>query len=267
MAKLPSITFVLSASKIEECGLPRKSTETSGSSQYARMPFSGPSAAAFIAALIASASVDFVELDREVDRPRRPAVGHAHRVAVELALERGQHEADRASRRRCWSGSSRARPRARGAGPCAGSRAAPGRWCRRGSWSSSRSRCRTSSFSTFATGARQFVVHDAFDTMLVLARVVGRRRSRRARSSRRGPSAGAVMITRSAPASRCFAAPSRVGEDAGRLDHDACAPQLLPRELGRVALGADRDALAVDHERVLLGRAPRPGSGRGSSRT
>jgi hypothetical protein len=39
---------------MQECGLPTMSTETRGSSLYSRMPFNGPSAAAFIAALISS---------------------------------------------------------------------------------------------------------------------------------------------------------------------------------------------------------------------
>ena len=42
---LPS-TRVSAASKIDEAGLPVMSDETSGSSEYSRMPASGPSAAA-----------------------------------------------------------------------------------------------------------------------------------------------------------------------------------------------------------------------------
>jgi hypothetical protein len=49
------MTLVLSASRIDECGLPRKSIETSGSSQTWRIPFKGPSAAFFIASLMPSA--------------------------------------------------------------------------------------------------------------------------------------------------------------------------------------------------------------------
>ena len=40
---------------IDECGLPRKSIETSGSVTYSRIPFSGPSAAALNAAFDAAA--------------------------------------------------------------------------------------------------------------------------------------------------------------------------------------------------------------------
>ena len=121
-AKLPPITLVLCASKIDECGLPRKSIETSGSSQTCRMPFSGPAAALRIASLIASAVASRVRLDREVDH-RDVRGRHAHRVAVELALELGQHQADRLRGAGRWSGSSTPPRRARGAGPCAGSRA------------------------------------------------------------------------------------------------------------------------------------------------
>ena len=46
-------------SKMEECGLSTMSMETIGSSVYSRMPLSGPSAAAFIAALISSAVASF----------------------------------------------------------------------------------------------------------------------------------------------------------------------------------------------------------------
>src|SRR6516165_7154684 len=55
--KSPSITFVYGASTIDEYGLPLKSIETSSSCEYARMPLSGPSAAAFSAALTSSVVV------------------------------------------------------------------------------------------------------------------------------------------------------------------------------------------------------------------
>ena len=42
-----------------------------------------------------------------------------------------------------------------------------------------------------------------------------------------------------------------LGEAAGGLDDDVDA-ELLPRQLGRVGLGGDADALAVDDERVVL---------------
>src|SRR3990167_4091320 len=51
---LLSMTFVNSASKIEEWGLPLKSTDTHSSSQYWSIPFNFPSAAFFIALLISA---------------------------------------------------------------------------------------------------------------------------------------------------------------------------------------------------------------------
>src|SRR3954466_5117612 len=45
---LSPITLVHEASTIDESGLPLKSMETSGSSQYPRIPFSGPLAEAFL---------------------------------------------------------------------------------------------------------------------------------------------------------------------------------------------------------------------------
>src|SRR5215467_15557834 len=56
---LPPKTLVSGASKIDDAGLPLKSTDTSGASLYARMPLSGPSAAFFIAALTAFSSASF----------------------------------------------------------------------------------------------------------------------------------------------------------------------------------------------------------------
>ncbi len=58
-AKSPSITLQNGASIIDEYGFPRKSMETSGSSEYWRMPFSGPSAAFLNAAFISSVVVGF----------------------------------------------------------------------------------------------------------------------------------------------------------------------------------------------------------------
>ena len=47
--------------------------------------------------------------------------------------------------------------------------------------------------------------------------------------------------------SRCLAASSRVGEEAGRLDHDVDA-EVAPRQRRRVALGEDLDLVAVDDD-------------------
>src|ERR1019366_4369356 len=54
LANRSPITWVMVASKIDEAGLPMKSPLTSGSSVYSRMPFMGPSAAAFMAAWMVS---------------------------------------------------------------------------------------------------------------------------------------------------------------------------------------------------------------------
>ena len=54
------MTFVESESNTLLCGFPTTSIETIGSVQNSRMPFIGPSAAAFIAALISSLVVLFL---------------------------------------------------------------------------------------------------------------------------------------------------------------------------------------------------------------
>ena len=59
MARLPSTTLVSGASTTDECGLPRKSTETSSSSVTSRMPFIGPAAACRNAPLMSSAVAFF----------------------------------------------------------------------------------------------------------------------------------------------------------------------------------------------------------------
>ena len=63
---------------------------------------------------------------------------HAHGVAVELALQLGNHEVAAPSLRRWKSESSKVRRHGRGADPCAANRAASGRSCRSESWSSCR---------------------------------------------------------------------------------------------------------------------------------
>src|SRR5262249_43007903 len=59
LTSVPSSTEVESASSTLLAGLPMTSEQTMGSSQYSRMPFMGPSAAAFIAAFTASLVTDF----------------------------------------------------------------------------------------------------------------------------------------------------------------------------------------------------------------
>ena len=67
----------------------------------------------------------------------------------------------------------------------------PNRWC-----------------STFASGARQFVVHEAFEMIWCFAGSYFSSLTPRT-TVMSGPLAGAVMITFFAPAAMCLAAPSR----------------------------------------------------------
>ena len=60
------------------------------------------------------------------------------------------------------------------------------------------------------------------------------------------PLAGALMMTFLAPAAIC-ARLLRLGEQAGRLDHDVCA-DAAPRNRARVALGEDLQPVAVDDQ-------------------
>src|SRR3990172_3517912 len=59
LTRLPSISAVEGRSTIEECGLPLKSAETSGSSTTARIPFRAPAAASRNASLMTSGVVGF----------------------------------------------------------------------------------------------------------------------------------------------------------------------------------------------------------------
>ena len=61
-----------------------------------------------------------------------------------------------------------------------------------------------------------------------------------------GSVAGAEITTFFAPASRCFCAPSRSGEEPGRLEHDVHA-EIAPRQRGGIALR--------EHAHLLAGRA------------
>ena len=57
--------------------------------------------------------------------------------------------------------------------------------------------------------------------------------------------AGAQMMTFCAPASRCFGRLVALGEQPGGLDDDVDA-ELPPRQVRGVALGQDRELVAVD---------------------
>ena len=79
--------------------MPRKSMETSSSSVYSRMPFMGPSAAWRMAALMVATVAGF-----SVVTVRSTTLtfgrGHAHGVAVELALQFRNHQVQRLGRSR-----------------------------------------------------------------------------------------------------------------------------------------------------------------------
>ena len=87
------MTFVYSASTMDEFGFLRKSIETSGSSEKARMPCSSSLAASFSALLTSSVVVSFSTFHHHVDE-RDIRRRHAHGDAVELALQFRQHERD-----------------------------------------------------------------------------------------------------------------------------------------------------------------------------
>ncbi len=105
-----------------------------------------------------------------------------------------------------------------------------------------------SSSRTIASGARQFVVHEAFETI----------RWRGVRLASLTPMTiipsissfgGTVRMTRFAPAVRCFSSFSRVENDARRLHHDL-DPQLSPRNPRGVLLGGHEDFPAVHPHRL-----------------
>ena len=111
------------------------------------------------------------------------------------------------------------------------------------------------SFSTFASGATQFVVHDAFEiTWCAAGSYISSLTPSTSVTS--GSVAGAEMTTFFAPASMCFCAPSRFGEEARRLEHDVDA-EVTPRQRRRIALGEQLElevprAEGVGAERDLL---------------
>ncbi len=94
------------------------------------------------------------------------------------------------------------------------------------------------SWTTLASGARQFVVHDAFEMMWCFAASYLSSLTP-STSVTSGPLAGAVMMTFFAPASMCFAAPSRAVKmpvDSNttctpRSFHGSCAGSFTDRTL------------------------------------
>ena len=98
-----------------------------------------------------------------------------------------------------------------------------------------------SSCSTFASGATQFVVHDAFETMWCAVRVV---RvvvdAEHERDVGVGRGSGDDHLLRARVEVLLRALP--VGEEPGRLEHDV-DPEVAPRQRRRIALGEDLDLL------------------------
>ena len=102
------------------------------------------------------------------------------------------------------------------------------------------------SFSTLAIGARQFVVHDAFEITVCSHGSYTESLTPMQIVASASP-LGAEMTTRLAPPSRCPAALLAVGEEPGRLDHDVDAV-VAPGDLGGVHHLELADLLAVDRE-------------------
>ena len=128
---------------IEECGLPRKSIDTSGLVDVLEDALQRAVGGRLERRVHLFGRRLLLDAARRGRPPRRSASARASQMPSSLPFSSGMHLADAPSPRRSSSGSSTARPRARAAGPCAGSRAASGRSCRSGSWSSSPSRSRT----------------------------------------------------------------------------------------------------------------------------
>ena len=220
--------------------------------------------AALNAALTSSTVVSRETVDGEVGG-RAGGDRHAHREAVELALELGQHQGDGLGRagagrhdvERGGAGAAQVLVRAVqevlvvGVGVDRGHQA--------------RARSSNVSCSTLAIGARQLVVHDAFEMIVVLRRVVvavvdaqhdgdvlvlGRRRD--------DDLLGAAVDVRPGLGG--------VGEEAGRLDDDVGA-ELLPRQRRRVALLEHLDACAADDDVLVVVGHVLVAAGRGWCRT
>jgi hypothetical protein len=100
------------------------------------------------------------------------------------------------------------------------------------------------SCSTLASGARQLVVQEAFEiTVSEAFSVSWLTPNTTVLSTSFSP--GAEITTFFAPAVRCAPALALRGEQAGAFEHHVDA-ELAPGQLGRIAFGADADAVAVD---------------------
>ena len=222
---------------MHEYGDSLMSVETSGSVEYCEVARerAAPTRRPRTPSLTSSAVASRAELDDEVgDRAGRD--GRADGDAVELAFSSGSTSADRPR------GAGRGRDQVDRGGPRPAQVAV--RHVLRICWSfvyawivvmNPRSIAEACRSSTFAIGATQFVVHEAFEMMWCCVRVVlvvvdaeherdvGIGRGRRDDDLLR---AGVEVLLR----------PVAVGEEAGRLDHDVDA-EVAPRQRRRVALG------------------------------
>ena len=221
-------------------------------SLYCRMPFSGPSAAALNAALTSSFDVF---LSTTTARSTTETFGVGTRIAMPSSLPFSSGST---------SPTAIAAPVVVGMIDSAAARARRRSLCGRSSscWSFVYEctvviqplRMPNVSCSTFATGARQFVVHDAFEMMWCFA---GSYLSSLTPSTivMSGFFAGAVMMTFFAPAAMCLAAPSRFGEDARstrtrrrrRASSTAAAPGPSTDRTWNSSL-SDRDAVALGRD-------------------
>ena len=186
------------------------------------------SKAAFTSSTVASPRERHDEVGDRAGRDRG-----ANRDPVDLALQVRQHEADRPG----GAGRRRDQVDRRGAGAAEVLvRAGRGCWSFVYAWivvMNPRSIPNESS-STFAIGATQFVVHEAFEMIECFSASYASSLTP-STSVMSGSVAGAEMTTFFAPASRCFCASSRVREEARRLDHDVDL-EVAPGQVRRIAL-------------------------------
>ena len=221
-------------SMMQEYGLPTMSDETIGSSVYWRIPAQWSDVGRRAEGLVhlVRGRGPLQDADEVGDAPVRDR--HAHRHPVQLPFQLGDDLADRLRRAGRGGDDVDRGARACGAGracPCASSRPDPGaaaRSCTRGSVVMKPCSIPKLSRRIFAIGPTEFVVQDAFEMMWCFSASYA---SSLTPSTivRSGSVAGAEMTTLSAPAVRCCAAPSRFGEEAGRLDDDVDL-HVLPRQ-------------------------------------
>ena len=107
-----------------------------------------------------------------------------------------------------------------------------------------------SSLNTLASGARQFVVHDALEMMWCCRGVVGLLVDAHdeGRVVARGGGGDDDLL---GAGGDVLPGVLRLGEAAGRLDDDVDA-EVAPGEVGGVALFEDLDGLAVDDDVVAV---------------